>query len=53
MSLPRFLLVVFPLWMWVGWLLARHRRARVPVLVASAAMLVACTAQFATWHFVA
>lgn len=53
MSLPRFVLVLFPLWMWLGWLLARHRRARVPVLAASAVMLAACTAQFATWHFVA
>ncbi|HEY8584670.1 MAG TPA: hypothetical protein VIL49_17040, partial [Capillimicrobium sp.] len=53
MSLPRFVLVLFPLWMWLGWLLARHRRARAPVLGASAVMLAACTAQFATWHFVA
>jgi hypothetical protein len=53
MSLPRFALVLFPLWMWLGWLLARHPRARVPVLVVSAIMLAACTAQFATWHFVA
>ncbi len=53
MSLPRFVLVAFPLWMWLGWLLARHRRARIPALVASAIMLAVCTAQFATWHFVA
>lgn len=53
MSLPRFVLVVFPLWMWLGWLLARHPRARAPALAVSAVMLAACTAQFATWHFVA
>jgi hypothetical protein len=53
MSLPRFALVLFPLWMWVGWQLARHPRARVPVLGAFAAGLAASTAQFATWHFVA
>jgi hypothetical protein len=53
MSLPRFALVLFPLWMWLGALLARHPRARAPVLAAEAVMLVACTAQFATWHFVA
>ena len=53
MSLPRFVLVAFPLWMWLGWLLARHPRARRPALAVSAAMLAACTAQFATWHFVA
>jgi len=53
MSLPRFVLVAFPLWMWLGWLLARHRRARAPAIAASAIMLAASTAQFATWHFVA
>lgn len=53
MSLPRFVLVLFPLWMWLGWLLARHPRARRPVLAVSSVMLAACTAQFATWHFVA
>ncbi|UGS39270.1 mannosyltransferase family protein [Capillimicrobium parvum] len=53
MSLPRFVLVAFPLWMWLGWLLARHPRARWPALAVSAGLLAACTAQFATWHFVA
>lgn len=53
MSLPRFVLVCFPLWMWLGWLLARHRRARAPALAASAILLAVSTAQFATWHFVA
>lgn len=53
MSLPRFVLVLFPLWMWLGGLLARHPRWRGPALAASAIMLAAATAQFATWHFVA
>jgi hypothetical protein len=53
MSLPRFVLVVFPLWMWLGSLLARHPRVRAPAMAAGAVMLAACTAQFATWHFVA
>jgi hypothetical protein len=53
MSLPRFLLVLFPLWMWWGWWLERHPRARGPALAVSAAGLVACTAIFSTWHFIA
>jgi hypothetical protein len=53
MSFPRFALVAFPLWMWFGWLLSRHRRARIPALVLSAILLAVSVAQFATWHFVA
>jgi hypothetical protein len=53
MSLPRFLLVLFPLWMWWGWWLSRHERARVPALVASGALLVVFAAQFTTFHWVA
>lgn len=53
MSFPRFVLVCFPLWMWLGWLLARHPRWRIPALVLSAILLAVSTAQFATWHFVA
>ena len=54
MSLPRFEAVLFPLFMWAGWWLARGGRARrVAVLGCSAALLVAFSAQFATWHFVA
>ena len=53
MSLPRFVLACFPLWMWLGGLLARHPRARTPALALSAILLAVCTAQFATWHFVA
>jgi hypothetical protein len=53
MSLPRFLLVLFPLQLALGAWLAEHRRARVPVLGASAALMVFFGAQFATWHWVA
>jgi hypothetical protein len=53
MSFPRFVLVCFPLWMWLGWLLARHPRWRIPAIVLGAILLAVCTAQFATWHFVA
>jgi hypothetical protein len=53
MSLPRFELVLLPLWMWWGWWLSRHPRARVPALAVSAIALVAFTGMFATWRFVA
>lgn len=54
MSLPRYEAVLFPLFMWAGWWLARGGRARrAAVLGTSAALLVAFSAQFATWHFVA
>jgi Mannosyltransferase (PIG-V) len=54
MSLPRYLVVVFPLFMWLGWWIARGGpwRSRI-VLGASGAGLAAFTAQFATWHWVA
>jgi mannosyltransferase PIG-V len=56
MSLPRFLAVLFPLFMWLGWWCSRpaRRRWRQPVLTGVfAAGLVVFTAQFATWHWVA
>jgi hypothetical protein len=54
MSLPRFLAVLFPLFMWLGaWLAEGGRARRVGVLGPSAAGLVAVTAVFATWHWVA
>jgi hypothetical protein len=53
MSLPRFLVVLFPLAMWfAAWLAARPRAQR-PALVASAALLGLFAADFATWHWVA
>ncbi len=53
MSLPRFVLVLFPLQLGLGAWLAEHRRATLPVLGGSAVLMVAFGAQFATWHWVA
>jgi len=54
MSLPRFLAVLFPLFMWLGaWLAEGGTARRVAVLGPSAVGLVAVTAVFATWHWVA
>jgi Mannosyltransferase (PIG-V) len=53
MSLPRFELVLIPLWMWWGWWLSRHPRARPVALAAGVGCLVAFSAMFATWHWVA
>ena len=52
LSLPRFTLALFPLFMWLGhW---THTRARTILVGASWALLLpAATALFATWHFVA
>jgi hypothetical protein len=48
MSLPRFLGVLFPLFMW----LAMRRGFRV-VLAAFALLLAAFSARYATWHWIA
>jgi hypothetical protein len=54
MSLPRFLAVLFPLFMWLGaWLSEGGRLRRAAVLAPSAAGLAIVTAVFATWHWVA
>jgi hypothetical protein len=53
MSLPRFLLVLFPLSIWLGAWLAARPRARAPVLALSGLLLCVFAAQFATWHWVA
>jgi hypothetical protein len=53
MSLPRFLLVLFPLAMWLAmWLVPRPRAARA-LLCASALAMALFGAAFATWHWVA
>jgi len=52
-SLPRYEVVLFPLFMWLGLWLARHRRVRVPALATSALLAAWFAAEFATWHFVA
>jgi hypothetical protein len=53
MSLPRFLVVLFPLSIWLGAWLAAHPRTRMPALAFSAVLMAAFAAQFATWHWVA
>jgi hypothetical protein len=53
MSLPRFLVVLFPLSMWLAVWLAAHPRAQRPALAVSALLMAFFVAQFATWHWVA
>ncbi len=53
MSLPRFLVVLFPLSMWLAAWLAAHPRAQKPALAVSALLMAFFVAQFATWHWVA
>jgi hypothetical protein len=53
MSLPRFLVVLFPLSISLAAWLQGHPRARVPTLVASGLLMAFFAAQFATWHWVA
>jgi hypothetical protein len=53
MSLPRFLVVLFPLSMWLGGYLEARPRARAPLLLCSALLLAFFAGQFATWHWVA
>ncbi len=52
-GLPRYLTVLFPLFLWLGAWLDRHLRWRVPVLTLSAVALALLSAEFATWHYVA
>jgi hypothetical protein len=54
MSLVRFEGVLFPLFMWLGWWLARGPAwRRTAVLTVFAVALAACSALFSTWHWVA
>lgn len=54
MSLPRFEAVLYPLFLWLGWWLARGGAVRrAVVLGVFAAGLALCAALFATWHWVA
>jgi hypothetical protein len=54
MSLPRFEAVLYPLFLWLGWWLARGPAwRRAVVLGVFAAGLAACSALFTTWHWVA
>ncbi len=53
LSLPRFVAVMFPLWMWLGWWVARGPRSRALALGSASLLgLVIFTALFSTWHFV-
>jgi hypothetical protein len=51
MSLPRFVAVLFPIFMWLA-LWAEERRATDRVAVVSALGLALFTAQFASWHWI-
>jgi hypothetical protein len=53
MSLPRLILVDFPLFVALAVALERRRRTRWVVLALSVAGLVWMTALFATWNYVA
>lgn len=50
-ALPRYLAVVFPLFIW-GALFCEERRITMPVIAVSAALLAIFTFQFASWNFV-
>jgi hypothetical protein len=52
MSLPRFLLELFPLAMWLGVYLHGRPRLGVAAFTASAVLLAFLTGAFATWHWV-
>ena len=51
-SLPRYEVVLFPLFMWGAWWICR-RRITTPALASLAVLLGLFTAEFATWRFVA
>jgi hypothetical protein len=53
MSLPRFLLVLFPLTMWLAAWLAARPRAQRAALAVTALLMAFFAAEFATWHWVA
>lgn len=54
MSLPRFEAVLYPLFLWLGWWLARGGAVRRALVLGVFALgLMGCAALFATWHWVA
>jgi hypothetical protein len=53
MSVPRYLVVLFPLSIWLGAWLAEHPRLQRPAFVVSVLLMSLFVAQFATWHWVA
>lgn len=52
-SFPRYIMVLFPLWVWLALALHRHRRIWIGVLGLSTFALALFTLDFATWFFVA
>ena len=52
MSLPRFLVVLFPVFMWLA-LVCEERRITAAVAAASAVVLGLFVTQFAGWYWVA
>jgi hypothetical protein len=53
MSVPRYLVVLFPFSIWLGAWLAERPRLRRPALVISLLLMGLFIAQFSTWHWVA
>ncbi|HEX3510740.1 MAG TPA: mannosyltransferase family protein [Solirubrobacteraceae bacterium] len=53
MSIPRYLVVLFPLSIWLAAWLAEHPRLQRPLLAASVLAMLFFAGQFATWHWVA
>ena len=53
MSLPRFLVVLFPLTIWLGAWLGERPRLQRPAILVSASLMALFVAQFSTWHWVA
>ncbi|HEX5224612.1 MAG TPA: mannosyltransferase family protein, partial [Solirubrobacteraceae bacterium] len=53
MSIPRYLIVLFPLGIWLAAWLAERPRLRRPLLVACAVAMMVFAGQFSTWHWVA
>ncbi|HMD57646.1 MAG TPA: mannosyltransferase family protein [Solirubrobacteraceae bacterium] len=53
MSIPRYLIVLFPLSIWLAAWLAERPRLQRPAFALSVAAMAFFAAQFATWHWVA
>jgi hypothetical protein len=51
MSMPRFVLVLFPLFTVLG-TLCQPRLIRIPAVIISVLLLMALTTQFALWYWV-
>jgi hypothetical protein len=53
MSIPRYLVVLFPFGIWLAAWLAEHPRLQRPALALSVLAMAFFAGQFATWHWVA